>query len=163
MLAQRQRSHLGFCGLGSTERTLRDGVSLLLAVAMLAAPARAQGPAPAASSSRTTAYDGTYVGVSAENNSRGNTLAGGRDRTVGYAGSRGCRTFRAPARLTIVNGVAQARWGEYTLRGSPTPDGRLTMRTGFGQKFEGRIDGRHMVEGQLVGYCAYKLTWRKTS
>jgi hypothetical protein len=162
MLARGQGFPRHFRDLGGSEPAARAArLSLLLAAALLAAPAQA--PAATAQGGKTTAYDGTYVGVSAENNSRGNTLAGGRDRTVGYAGSRGCRTFRAPARLTIVNGVAQARWGEYTLRGSPTADGRLTMRTGFGQKFEGRIDGRSMVEGQLVGYCAYKLTWRKRS
>lgn len=126
---------------------------------VVATPVNAQGPIPA--SVTTTAFDGTYVGVSAENNSRGNTLAGGRERPQGYAGARGCRTFRAPARLTIANGLAQTQWGDYTLRGSPTPQGGLTMTTGYGQKFEGQIDSQHVINGRLVGYCIYTLTWRK--
>ena len=33
------------------------------------------------------------------------------------------------------------------------------MTTGYGQKFDGRIDVQE-IQGQLVGYCAYNLTWR---
>ena len=128
---------------------------LFLAVGM---PVNAQSPPPSANP--TSAFDGTYVGVSAENNSSGNTLAGGRARTQGYAGARSCTTFRAPARLTITNGHARVRWGDRTLEGDVAPDGSLTMTTGYGQKFEGRIEGQQ-IKGQLVGYCAYNLTWRK--
>ena len=73
------------------------GVLLSLTVGM---PVNAQSPAPSANP--TSAFDGTYVGVSAENNSSGNTLAGGRARTQGYVGARVCTTFRAPARLTTL-------------------------------------------------------------
>jgi hypothetical protein len=130
-------------------------VLLSLGVGM---PVDAQSPPPSAN--LTSAFDGTYVGVSAENNSTGNTLAGGRARTQGYAGARGCTTFRAPARLTITNGRARVRWGDRTLDGNAAPDGSLTMITGYGQKFEGQIEGQQ-IKGQLVGYCAYSLTWRK--
>jgi hypothetical protein len=34
------------------------------------------------------------------------------------------------------------------------------MTTGYGQKFDGRIEGQD-IKGQLLGYCAYSLTWRK--
>jgi hypothetical protein len=118
----------------------------------------AQSPTPAANP--TGAIDGTYVGVSADNNSSGNTLAGGRARTQGYAGARTCATFRAPTRLTITNGRAQVRWGDRTLEGYAAPDGSLTMTTGYGQKFEGRIEGQQ-IKGELAGYCAYNLTWPK--
>jgi hypothetical protein len=131
------------------------GALLTLAVGL---PANAQPPPPPANP--TSAFDGTYVGVSAENNSSGNTLAGGRARTQGYAGARSCTTFRAPARLTISNGRARVRWGDRTLEGNAAPDGSLTMTTGYGQKFDGRIEGQQ-IKGQLVGYCAYSLTWRK--
>jgi hypothetical protein len=130
-------------------------VLLSLTVGM---PVNAQSPPPSANP--TSAFDGTYVGVSAENNSSGNTLAGGRARTQGYAGARSCTTFRAPARLTISNGRARVRWGDRTLEGNAAPDGSLTMTTGYGQKFDGRIEGQQ-IKGQLVGYCAYSLTWRK--
>jgi hypothetical protein len=88
-------------------------LSLLLSLSV-GMPVNAQSPPPSANP--TSAFDGTYVGVSAENNSTGNTLAGGRARTQGYAGARACRDFRAPARLTITNGHAQVRWGDRTPR-----------------------------------------------
>jgi hypothetical protein len=130
---------------------------LLLAVTAVAAaaPAKTQSPAPASSS-----FDGTYVGVSAENNSSRNTLAGGHGRAQGYAGARSCQDFRAPARLTITGGRALVRWGDHTLEGYAAPDGSLTMTTGYGQRFDGRIDAQQ-IKGELVGYCAYTLTWRK--
>jgi hypothetical protein len=131
--------------------------SLLLSLAV-GMPVYAQSAPPSANP--TNAFDGTYVGVSAENNSSGNTLAGGRARTQGYAGARSCTTFRAPARLTITNGRAHVRWGDRTLEGNAAADGSLTMSTGYGQKFDGRIEGQQ-ISGQLVGYCAYNLTWRK--
>jgi hypothetical protein len=139
---------------------MRRAVSLSCAFLVLAVgpPINAQSPAPPASTA--SAFDGTYVGVSAENNSSGNTLAGGRARTQGYAGARECTTFRAPARLTISNGRARVRWGDRTLEGNVAPDGSLTMTTGYGQRFDGRIEGQQ-IKGQLVGYCAYTLTWRK--
>jgi hypothetical protein len=139
---------------------MRRAGSLLTILVSLAmgVPVYAQSPPPPANP--TNAFDGTYVGVSAENNSSGNTLAGGRARTQGYAGARSCPTFRAPAKLTISNGLARVRWGERTLEGSAAPDGSLTMSTGYGQKFDGRIEGQQ-IKGQLVGYCAYSLTWRK--
>ena len=112
-------------------------------VTLAAAPlVGAQSPAPAASS--TSAFDGTYVGVSAENNSRGNTLAGRRANPQGYGGARSCSTFRAPAKLTIASGLARVRWGDRTLEGQVTPQGALTMTTGYGQHFDGRIDDQHM-------------------
>jgi hypothetical protein len=137
-------------------------VSLLCAFLILAVgpPSKAQSPAPPVNA--TSAFDGTYVGLSAENNSSGNTLSGGRAHTQGYAGARSCTTFRAPARLTIANGRARVRWGDRTLEGNVAPDGSLTMSTGYGQRFDGRIEGQQ-IKGQLVGYCAYSLTWRKQS
>jgi hypothetical protein len=137
----------------------RPGLSLsVLLVLAVGMPVNAQSPAPSANA--TSVFDGTYVGFSAENNSAGNTLAGGRAGTQGYAGARACPTFRAPAKLMISNGLARVRWGDRTLEGSAAPDGSLTMSTGYGQKFDGRIEGQQ-IKGQLLGYCAYTLTWRK--
>jgi len=137
----------------------RPGLSLsVLLVLAVGMPVNAKSPAPPANA--TSVFDGTYVGFSAENNSPGNTLAGGRARTQGYAGARACPTFRAPAKLTISNGLARVRWGDRTLEGNAAPEGSLTMSTGYGQKFDGRIEGQQ-IKGQLVGYCAYTLTWRK--
>ena len=139
---------------------MRRAVSLLSVLLSLSMgmPVNAQSPPPP--TNPTSAFDGTYVGISAENNSSGNTLAGGRARTQGYAGARSCATFRAPARLTITNGHARVRWGDRTLEGDAAPDGSLTMSTGYGQKFDGRVEGQQ-IKGQLVGYCAYSLSWQK--
>jgi hypothetical protein len=134
--------------------------ALLLAPIGLASAAPVGAQSPASPAPATGAFDGTYIGVSAENISSGNTLGGGRARTQGYAGARNCLDFRAPARLTITNGHAEVRWGDRTLEGSAAPDGSLTMSTGYGQRFDGRIDAQQ-IKGQLVGYCAYSLTWRK--
>jgi hypothetical protein len=46
------------------------------------------------------------------------------------------------------------------LEGYAGPDGSLAMSTGYGQKFEGRIEAQQ-IKGRLVGYCAYNLTWQK--
>ena len=138
----------------------RAGVFLCAFLALrVGMPADAQAPAPSANT--TSAFDGTYVGVSAENNSRGNALAGSRGNPQGYGGARGCSTFRAPAKLTITNGLARLKWIDYTLEGQVTPQGTLTMTTGYGHRFDGQIDDQHMIKGQVVGYCSYTLTWRK--
>lgn len=150
-------------GANSRQRAVPPRLSGLRVVPALAAAGAVLDAAEApAQPTATRAFDGTYSGVSAVNNSQGNTLAGGRARSEGYAGSRTCRDFRRPAPLTIHNGEARANWGQYVLRGQVTPQGRLTMTTDYGQKFEGRIESGDTVTGQLVGYCAYTLTWRKT-
>ena len=136
-----------------------SAIPFLLGLAALAAASPAKGQAPA-SATPISAYDGTYVGVSAENISSGNTLAGGRAHTQGYAGARACRSFPAPARLTISGGRARAKWGDRMLEGYAASDGSLSMSTGYGQKFEGRIEAQQ-IKGRLVGYCAYNLTWQK--
>src|SRR5271166_4440037 len=66
------------------------GLAIASAALAVAGGAGAQAQ-PEAQSAATSVYDGIYVGVSAVNNSAGNTLGGGRGRTEGYAGSRACR------------------------------------------------------------------------
>ncbi len=144
----------GGWGRGGSGATLFAFAALL----MLAPPARPQSPPRSVA---TNAFDGIYAGVSAVNNSRGNSLRGS-ERSGGYAGARACRDFRQPARLTITGGQAQVKWGQYVLRGSVTPQGGLVMTTGYGHHFEGQIQTQDTVTGQLVGYCTYTLTWRKT-
>src|SRR5215469_1350845 len=140
---------------------MRHPKSLLCALLTVAIALPVGAQPPPATGNTTSAFDGTYIGVSAENNSRGNNLGVGRAHPTGYAGSRSCADFRAPARLTITNRHAQVKWGDYTLEGQVTPQGALTMSTGYGQRFDGRIDDQHLVKGQVVGYCAYNLTWQK--
>jgi hypothetical protein len=109
-----------------------------------AMPAAAQAPAP------TTAFDGTYAGVS---RSFEGTMSGGR--------TRGCRPSleRAPAPLTIANGTA--RWGKSIADGSVSPQGALVMHVRNGARFDGQIDGRGTVTGRLSGTCSYQLVWQK--
>ena len=140
---------------------MRRQGNLLCAFLTLAVAAPVNAQSPAASANATNAFDGIYVGVSAENNSRGNTLAGRRGNPQGYGGARSCSTFQAPAKLTIANGLARVQWGDHTLEGPVTPQGALTMSSGYGQRFDGRIDDQHVVKGQVVGYCAYNLTWQR--
>jgi hypothetical protein len=76
---------------------MRRFKKLLWTCAAIAAatPAGAQAPMPPAASPG--AFDGAYVGVSAQ--------------FLGYMGTgsgRGCPHFAAPGRLTIANGHAQA-------------------------------------------------------
>jgi len=97
---------------------------------------------------------------SAENDSQGNTLAGGRARTPGLCWGQSVPGLSRSGEADDYHGRAQVRWGDRTLEGYAAPDGSLTMTTGYGQKFDGRIDAQQ-IEGQLVGYCAYSLTWRK--
>jgi hypothetical protein len=63
--------------------------------------------------------------------------------------------------LTISQGQAQVKWGDRMLEGSVTPQGGLTMRTGYGHRFDGRIDNQNTVTGRMTAGCAYILTWRK--
>lgn len=99
-------------------------------------------------------YDGTYVGVSAVNNSAGNTWTSG--------GSQPCVTEPAPG-LTISHGQARFPWQGYTLAGNVTPSGYLMMTSSFGQVFEGQISSQYQVTGQVTGYCTYDLTFQKQS
>ena len=99
-------------------------------------------------------YDGTYVGVSVVNNSKGNTWTSG--------GSQPCVAEPAPT-LTISRGQARFPWQGYTLTGSVTPSGALMMTSSFGQVFEGSIDSQSRITGQVTGYCSYDLTWQKQS
>jgi hypothetical protein len=98
-----------------------------------------------------SAFDGTYVGVSASNlgsMQRGST-------------SGGCRTFNAPSPLTIVNGRIQGKWGDGTFDGQVNPDGSVRMKTQpFAGVFEGRIANQTLT-GRYQGGCNYDLSWRK--
>ena len=117
-------------------------------------PPAANAPGLGPSKNMHLTYDGTYVGVSAVNNSAGNTWTSG--------GSQPCVTEPAP-RLTISHGRAQFPWQGFTLQGNVTPSGHLMMTSSFGQTFEGSIDTQSRITGQVTGYCTYDLTWQKQS
>jgi hypothetical protein len=117
---------------------------LLAAVAfMLATPVGAQSPTPT-----TTAFDGTYAGVS-------------RVVSKYVTGTRAslCPQNGVPAPLTISNGAVQ---GPY-WQGSVSPQGALMMRA-VGMLYSGQIDGQGTVRGQINGTaCVITITWQKKS
>src|SRR5215469_13726158 len=103
-----------------------------IAAASLATPGLAQAPAPA-----TTAFDGTYLGVS-------NTFEETSTADSARTWTRYCfQPGGGPAPLMIVNGIA--RTGIY--QGSVSPQGVLVMRD-FWSHFDGRIDSQGTVRGR---------------
>src|SRR5436309_1890510 len=95
-------------------------VLFAIAAASLAMPTFAQTPAS------TTAFDGTYAGVS-------RTLEG----TMRGGATRSCPPNGRPAPLTIVNGIARTPW-DGTAEGPVTPQGVVVMRAPHGQQFDGQ-------------------------
>jgi hypothetical protein len=114
-----------------------------IAVLLLSIPAAAQSPTPT-----TTAFDGTYIGVS--NTFEEESIQGGR------TWARWCGQFGPPGTLTIVNGIARAG----KIEGAVSPQGLLVMRD-FWSHFDGRIDSQGIVRARATGGCSYLLVWRK--
>jgi hypothetical protein len=110
---------------------------------MSAIPVAAQAPAPT-----TTAFDGTYVGVS---------------RTLeGTPWPRNCVPNGQPGPLTIAGGVV--RWpAPYagTAEGSVNAQGLLVLHTPYGSRIDAQIDGRGTVTGRATSYCSYHMVWQK--
>jgi len=117
-----------------------------------ATPVAAQGPAPAPT---TTAFDGTYAGVS-------RTLEG----TMLNQSTR-CPPLAQAGPLTIVGGVARTALGNTsyvgggTAEGSVTLQGVLVLRTPFGERIDAQIDGRGTVTGRYNSACNYQMVWQK--
>jgi hypothetical protein len=121
---------------------------LTIGVAALAMPAAAQALAPA-----TTAFDGTYAGVSREVS---------KVRTGGTAGN--CGVNGVPGPLTIKDGVVQSRGGG-GWEGTVSPKGVLVkgvlvMRSPNASRFDGQIDNQDTIRGQVGGYiCMWTYVW----
>ena len=118
-----------------------------IAACMSATPVAAQAPA-----STTTAFDGTYVGVS--RTFEGRMVA---DNRIG-----GCIPSGQPGPLTIVGGVARYS----TLRvgaweGSVNAQGVLAMHGRYGERLDAQIDGRGTVTGRATGGWSYQMVWQK--
>jgi hypothetical protein len=119
-------------------------ILVTIAACMSATPAAAQAPA-----STTTAFDGTYVGVS-------------RTALEGTVGARNCVRNGQPGPLTIAGGVV--RWpAPYagTAEGSVNAQGLLVLHTPYGSRIDVQIDGRGTVTGRFIGTCSYQLVWQK--
>ena len=131
----------------------RTIVLATIAACILTTPVAAQGPVPT-----TTAFDGTYVGVSqtAEGAMFGDDHPNRREV---------CAKNIQPGPLTIAGGVA--RWpgtvptAGGTAEGSVNARGALVMHGPLGMRFDGQIDGRGMVTGRLTSFCGYQIVWQK--
>ena len=135
----------------------------MIAAFAWATPVAAQSAAPT-----TTAFDGTYVGVS-------RTVEGFAEstRTTGQRSSTGGNPENdircsprpgPPGPLTIANGVARfsgsANWSE----GSVNAQGVLVMRRPDGGTLDAQIDGRGTMTGRMTGGpwgCWYHMVWQK--
>ena len=122
----------------------RARIPLTVAVCMSATPVFAQAPA-----ATTTAFDGTYLGVS-------RTL---EDTLDASGATRFCRGG-PPGTLKIVNGVA---WRDDRAAGSVSPQGVLSMRTAGRNHIDGQIDGHGTITARLTSYCNWRLVWQKQS
>jgi hypothetical protein len=127
-------------------------ILLTIAVSAATLPAAAQAPAPT-----TTAFDGTYFGVSRTFEA---ATLDGRNRTWMSACTFGDHQSGRPAPLVIVNGIARSAWGG-PAEGSVNPQGVLVMRTPHGDRFDGQIDGQGAVTGRFSGFCSYQFVWQK--
>jgi hypothetical protein len=125
----------------------RPSVLLTIVACMVATPVAAQTP------TSTTAFYGTYIGVS-------RTLEG---TMLGHS-TRQCPPSGRVASLTIVNGAARTK-ALGTAEGSVSPQGVLVMHAlaGFaaGSRFEGQIDGQGTVKGRFTASCSYQVVWQK--
>jgi len=123
----------------------RARILLTVAACMSATPVFAQEPA-----ATTTAFDGTYLGVS-------RTL---EDTYLGASGAtRFCRGG-PPGTLKIVNGVA---WRDDRAAGSVSAQGVLSMRNAGGNHIDGQIDGHGTITARVTGNCNWRLVWQKQS
>ena len=120
----------------------RARVLLSIATFVLATSAAAQAP-----TAPTTAFDGKYVGVSREVS---------KVRSGGTAGNCGANSVPGP--LTITNGVVRgSNW-----EGAVSPEGMLVMRSANASRFDGQIDNRGTIRGQVGGYiCMWTYVWQK--
>ena len=117
---------------------------LLITACISALPAATQAPPP------TTAFDGTYAGVSAVST-----------RSQPGSHNRFCRRPAKPSALTISNGVIQSTGGD-RWQGAVNPQGALVIRDRQARRVDGQIDPSGTITGQYPGpTCKTSFVWRK--
>ena len=111
----------------------------LIAIAglALAMPATAQAPAPPV-----TAFDGTYVGVSAH-------IA----KSTGHG--RQCPREHAPSPLTITNGAVVHSSANDRWTGTVGPEGNVTLRDRRGMRVDAQIDAQGAIKGRYQGPACF--------
>src|SRR5215472_3104845 len=146
----------------------------LLGISLLAVAACAPQPAPppavagqaitpvsyasGSPANTTRAFDGTFKGLTVQN------VAGGSITPGASTASINCPNYTVSSLppVTISNGLAQFQAIGLTFQGYVTPQGGLAMSSGVGQTFQGQIDNRNVLSGQVLGRCAYNLSWQRT-
>jgi hypothetical protein len=125
-----------------------------IAACMSAIPVAAQAPAPT-----TTAFDGSYAGVSRTYEGG----IGGIDQSV-LTVKRDCVPNGQSGTLTIAGGVARYNGSnirQVAWEGSVNAQGVLVMRSPGGSRIAAQIDGSGTVTGRLTGECSYHMVWQK--
>jgi len=132
-----------------------------------AGPAQVGGSA----ANTTTAFDGTYRGVS----NRSASIAGAGKKAFEPT-TTGCQPFDAPPTLTVTNGLAQFQAMGVTFAGYVTPQGHLTMHSGYGatatgqarpelvdQDLDGNFDAQtHALHARVSSMnCTYDVNWQR--
>ena len=117
-------------------------------------PVAAQPAAPT-----TTAFDGTYAGVS-------RTFEGEINAVTRGAGSipPACVPNGQPGPLVIAGGVARyngSALGRVTWEGSVNAQGVLVMHDPHGSRIDAQNDGRGTVTGRATSGCSYYMVWQK--
>ena len=95
----------------------------------------------------TTAFDGTYTGISERSHSATGTGLKSRDIPT-----PGCQQFEVPPTVTITNGLAEFQAMDVTFAGYVTPQGHLKMDSGYGPTVNADFDPRTpgTLHGQAV-------------
>jgi hypothetical protein len=120
----------------------RTKVLLTIVLSTVAPPLAAQTPA-------TTAFDGTYAGIS-------------REVSKSPSAPRAkCSPSGALAPLTIKNGVIVAS-GPAAWEGTVSPDGALLLHNERSVRVDGRIDAQGTIRAQYAGTgCITNYVWQK--
>jgi hypothetical protein len=140
-----------------------------------AGPAQVGGSA----ANTTTAFDGTYRGISNSSASAGShlTATGAGAKTVDVT-TTPCHQFDELPTLTVRNGLAQFQALGATFAGYVTPQGQLTLHSGYGvtvtgqaqpvdvdENFDGIIDYQtHVLRAKVSSVnCTYNVAWQRVT
>ena len=107
----------------------------------------------------TPAFDGIFAGRAVQN------VAGGSITPGAGPASVNCPNYTVSSLppVTVSNGLAQFQAIGLTFQGYVTPQGELRMSSGVGQTFQGQIDNRNVLSGQVLGRCGYNLSWQRSA
>jgi hypothetical protein len=108
----------------------------------------------------TTAFDGTYKGLSNRSASAAGTGLKAFDPST-----TGCQQFDEPPTMTITNGLAQFQALGVTFAGYMTPQGHLRMSSGYGPTVDADFDAQtRTLRGRANSTnCHYDVAWQKTA